>query len=334
MILLFRPVNLASHVSILCSCWLLTSPSVIMERPHVTRRSVSHGDLNCAYGSYGGRRPSFRPCPSLRTVNDNDMLLSRPGPLESMLKMTTETGDIGFFSITSTPSNTNFHHRLTVRPGFSDNAFQRRPNSRGSSATAAGFQDDRHRLPSYRDTASEIPSLYGTGSQRPAYGSWSPAYNWSDGRSNSIMGCDSRHVHSSRSKGTLQGRPSRGALQRPRSPFPCPTHLKGPGVRPSSPAPTENGSVDYSRTVEIDRMSSVRQPQGTARRRPDADLRNSRRFMALAGPGRLFRPFDQTSAGLLAMQFVQPTPPIQLRLSTVRPIPATTVAGPGLHARD
>ncbi|KAK3498602.1 hypothetical protein B0T13DRAFT_503044 [Neurospora crassa] len=45
------------------------------------------------------------------------------------------------------------------------------------------------------------------------------------------------------------------ALQRPRSPFPYPTRLKRPGVRPSSPAVTESGVVDYSRMVEIDRAS-------------------------------------------------------------------------------
>ena len=46
-------------------------------------------------------------------------------------------------------------------------------------------------------------------------------------------------------------------MQRPRSPFPYPTRLKRPGVRPASPALTENGSVDYSRMVEIDRVSHV-----------------------------------------------------------------------------
>ncbi|KAK1981443.1 hypothetical protein LZ30DRAFT_83437 [Colletotrichum cereale] len=53
----------------------------------------------------------------------------------------------------------------------------------------------------------------------------------------------------------MQSQLSSGILQRPRSPFPYPTRLKRPGVRPSSPALTENGLVDYSRMVEIDRIS-------------------------------------------------------------------------------
>lgn len=46
--------------------------------------------------------------------------------------------------------------------------------------------------------------------------------------------------------------------QRPRSPYPYPTRLARPGIRPSSPALTENGLVDYSRMVEIKRIPQVR----------------------------------------------------------------------------
>lgn len=48
-------------------------------------------------------------------------------------------------------------------------------------------------------------------------------------------------------------------LQRPRSPFAYPTRLKRPGFRPSSPALTDGGGVDYRRRAEIDRTPYVSQ---------------------------------------------------------------------------
>lgn len=59
------------------------------------------------------------------------------------------------------------------------------------------------------------------------------------------------HSHS------MRGNPDRGLIQRPRSPFAYPARLKRPGFRPSSPALTDDGSVDYSRRAEIDRLSMV-----------------------------------------------------------------------------
>lgn len=73
----------------------------------------------------------------------------------------------------------------------------------------------------------------------------------------------SKRFNMSRVNGTLQFQPldattTRG--QRPRSPFPYPTRLKRPGVRPASPALTDTGAVDYSKMVEIDRVSHVSHP--------------------------------------------------------------------------
>lgn len=45
-------------------------------------------------------------------------------------------------------------------------------------------------------------------------------------------------------------------LARPRSPYPYHTRLKRPGVRPSSPALTSDGIIDYSRMVEVERRPS------------------------------------------------------------------------------
>jgi hypothetical protein len=47
------------------------------------------------------------------------------------------------------------------------------------------------------------------------------------------------------------------ARQRPRSPFGYPARLKRSDMRPASPALTKNGVVDYSRMVELDRVSHV-----------------------------------------------------------------------------
>lgn len=119
-------------------------------------------------------------------------------------------------------------------------------------------QDDRRRLPSYRDTTSEILSMYGSTSQGSSANSvFSHSIDDLSQRSYSMTTVGSRHLSHNKSSNTLQNHFSGGTLQRPRSPFPYPTRLKRPGARPSSPAVTESGLVDYSRMVEIDRISLV-----------------------------------------------------------------------------
>ncbi|KAF7546355.1 hypothetical protein G7046_g9324 [Stylonectria norvegica] len=201
-----------------------------MDLANSRQRSASHGSLHSTYRSHGphGRSNNYtlpRP-PSqrrpLRSVKENSNLLRSPGPLESMLKTTTETGDIGIFSIRPAPPSVTYHYPPRPRPHFGDASLLKRPHSRGTDD--GYFHDDRKRLPSYRDTTSEIISL-------------------------------SRKIPSHKSSCTLQSQSSVGGLQRPRSPFPYPTRLKRPGVRPASPAVTENGGVDYSKMVELDRVS-------------------------------------------------------------------------------
>lgn len=66
-----------------------------------------------------------------------------------------------------------------------------------------------------------------------------------------------------RSYASLRSQPEiTGQLQRARSPFAYPARLKPPGFRPSSPALTDGGVIDYSRRTEIERGSQV---SGTAR---------------------------------------------------------------------
>ncbi|KAI1408844.1 hypothetical protein F5Y13DRAFT_204011 [Hypoxylon sp. FL1857] len=219
-----------------------------MEHHRIPRHSSSHGTLHSSY-SHGRSvhgaspvRPLHKP---LRSVNENSVLLPSPGALESMLKTTTETGDIGIFSIRPVPPSPQRKDTL------SDIGLSPRPS------IDELYHRNNAKKPSYcKDTTSEIISMYGSESHKSTTSTLTPTS--SDGigqRSYSMTTCGSRHLSHHRSTTTLQSQTSGGPLQRPRSPFPYPTRLKRPGVRPASPALTEGGRVDYSRMVEIDRTS-------------------------------------------------------------------------------
>lgn len=245
-----------------CACACVSQPilelraPMKMEQYRFPRRSASHGTLRSSYSSHGCLgvgpppiRPLHKP---LRSVNENSVLLHSPGALESMLKTTTETGDIGIFTIKSIPpsplgpramiSNVGHPH---PRPRRSvDNLCRHNPAKRPSS---------------HRDATSDVFSGYGSDSLKSGTSTLSPNSTEDMGlRSYSMTTCGSRHLSHHRSTNTLQSQASGGShLQRPRSPFPYPTRLKRPGVRPASPAITENGQIDYSRMVEINRISYV-----------------------------------------------------------------------------
>ncbi|KAF5562399.1 hypothetical protein FPHYL_5701 [Fusarium phyllophilum] len=200
-------------------------------------RSVSQASLHSAYQSHERRsttprlRSPSQPRLPFQSLNDTSALLRSTGPLESMLKTTTETGDLGIYSINSgLPLNTSRPPRARV-----GNKRVRRPARPYYDEVKDGpIRDDRISLPSYRDTTSEIISLYGPpGVPHPS----------------------SRRVPSFKSSGTFHSQQSNNGHQRPRSPFPYPTRLRRPGVRPSSPAVTDNGLIDHRRMVEIDRSS-------------------------------------------------------------------------------
>ncbi|KAK8139714.1 hypothetical protein PG984_000837 [Apiospora sp. TS-2023a] len=212
------------------------------------RRAASHGTLRSSYASQ--TRPLHKP---LRSVNENSALLPSPGALESMLKTTTETGDIGIFTIKPVKTSAS----ITATPTHHGVQGSRRQYYLPMRRSADDFrrQDDRHRLPSCRDTTSEILSMYGSNSQSSANGVFSHLMDDENQRSYSMTTVGSRHLSHNKSSNTLQSHYSGGPLQRPRSPFPYPTRLKRPGARPASPAITESGVVDYSRMIEIDRIS-------------------------------------------------------------------------------
>lgn len=185
-------------------------------------------------------------------------MLASPGPLESMLKITTETGDIGVFSMGPSQSNSRMRtpYHPTMGPG-------RGLPSRTMSMDTAGrrhLRDDRRGLPSYRDTTSEIISMYGPNRDNSGPGSFSRSLDDAGPRSYSLTSCSSRLLSDQKSTGTFDSRSSggdEGFLARPRSPYSYHTRLKRPGVRPISPALTSDGIIDYSRMVEIDRPSYV-----------------------------------------------------------------------------
>lgn len=194
----------------------------------------------------------------VRRLQETQALLASPGHLESMLKTTTETGDIGLFSIG--PSRSSSRARPPPRPRATSGGRMPARCMSINTAERRHLRDDRRALPSHRDTASEIISLYGPNGQRSMPSSFSRSPDDPGQRSYSLTSCSSRYMSDQKSTGTWDSRSSGGSgcvSARPRSPYPYHTRLKRPGVRPSSPALTSDGSIDYSRMVEIDRPSYV-----------------------------------------------------------------------------
>jgi hypothetical protein len=230
-----------------------------MDRARTARRAISHGELNSTYTQ---QEPitSFRLTAQRRNsphdvTKENSSLFTGPGPLESMLKKTTETSDIGIFSIKTPVSSTAIplQRQLRSRTNLRDSALR----GSMSSSLSTVIPDDRRQLSSYRDNASEITSMQETDSHASATSSLQLPYDDGGYRSYSMTSCSTRPPPRQRSDATLQSQASSNALQRPRSPFPYPTRLKRLGVRPASPALTVDGNVDYSRMVALDRVSHV-----------------------------------------------------------------------------
>jgi hypothetical protein len=201
---------------------------------------------------------------SARRLQETRALLASPGPLESMLKTTTETGDIGMYSIR--PSRSSSSARTPLHPIASPGGSVLVRTTSMNTPGRRYFRDDRRDLPSYRDTTSEIISLYASNGQRSMPASLSRSPDDPGPRSHSLTSCSSRYMSDQKSTGTWDSRSSGGSggvLARPRSPYPYHTRLKRPGVRPSSPALTMDGNIDYSRMVEVDRPSYVSDPYGS-----------------------------------------------------------------------
>ncbi|RAL66891.1 hypothetical protein DID88_007673 [Monilinia fructigena] len=177
-------------------------------------------------------KASTRNGSSIRSFQDNNIPSSLPKGCGSMLKTTTETGDI------------------------EKNDLQRpQPSFQPYGVPAV---DDRRRLPSYtRKASSGVKLMYDSASVKSVNSS-NRGIEDPDYRSYSMTQTASQsgyNLSNQRSYASLRSQQDGTTLvQRPRSPFAYPTRLRRPGFRPSSPALTDGGGIDYSRRAEIDRI--------------------------------------------------------------------------------
>lgn len=233
------------------------------QEPRVARRSASQSSLggssanslraNSTTPNAGHHPvPSFKPLRSIR--EHGHTFLDPAASADGMLRKTTETGNIGLFSI-------NIGRPTALRPRASLGDLRQPHRQISRSSDRPSGHDDRKRLPSYRDSTSEIISMYSSDNQsssKSVSGTLSPPWDESGQRSYSMTTCGSKSYTLPRNNDFRLVHDFQPGAQRPRSPYPYPTRLPRPGIRPSSPALTENGLVDYSRMVEINRIPEVR----------------------------------------------------------------------------
>ncbi|KAG5949611.1 hypothetical protein E4U53_005825 [Claviceps sorghi] len=223
----------------------------------------SNGSLHSTFTTYGSHLPPALAGPRsqvsaqrrpLRSISQNSSLPPSPGLLVSMLKTATEIGDVGTFPMQKQPVTPMAYHQMPrSRPDLV--AATPPPKYTPKRNENYYYADDGRPLRSYRDTTSEIISLYAYDNQPSYFGSASPLLDDSCHRSYSITSNSSRCLPSRKASAIMQSHSIGSDLQRPRSPFPYPTRLKRPGVRSASPAVADNGCVDYSRMIELDRVS-------------------------------------------------------------------------------
>jgi hypothetical protein len=230
------------------------------------KRSSSHGSLYRSPRGHGTNhgQPLHHIAsqnihrPASRHVERPTAFLPPLGPLLGMLKTTSETRDIGFFSISTVRSFSpaapwmGEPTRCHTADGESLPARSRAMRQRSL------VRDDARRVRSGRDTESEILSLYCSDGQRSHKSASSIPEVDCDPRLCSPGSGHSGRVYNRGGFLSPDNISRESQRQRPRSPYPYPTRLKRPGFRTVSPAITEGGLVDYSRMVEIDRVSAVR----------------------------------------------------------------------------
>ncbi|KFY77413.1 hypothetical protein V498_09351 [Pseudogymnoascus sp. VKM F-4517 (FW-2822)] len=233
------------------------------ETTSVEQRSVTQKIPNESRRNPTGSKAGNEGRRSYNLTMENNAPLLLPSGLNSMLKNTTETGDIGIFSIK--PSRLPRHPAITRAAGrarSNGSNYHRRPETQLPYHGPRVFSlpstiDDRTRLSSYgRDAMSEVASLYESSSQKSSESS--KILEDQDRRSysmtvSSFSGYRLANPHSSTS---LSSQIDQSEAQRPRSSFQYPARLRRPGFRPSSPALTDGGVVDYSRRVEIQREAN------------------------------------------------------------------------------
>jgi hypothetical protein len=220
--------------------------------------SASHGGGHSTPARHGVERAGSRNGAHARRPEEGRSPSNLPKAFESMLKTTTETGDIGMFSIkpSRVPPPVNSPRRMGP---YNENGPLKQQHHQQQHQPFQPYGvpavDDRRRLPSYaRDTTSELISMY----ESPSRKSSRVFDDNTDYRSYSMTHTTAYSLTNHRSYTSLRSQADGGALlQRPRSPFAYPTRLRRPGFRPSSPALTDGGAVDYRRRAEIDRQPYV-----------------------------------------------------------------------------
>jgi hypothetical protein len=228
-----------------------------MEIHHKRQRSVSQEPLQSEYEP--PRRlnqtihgiPRSRPRrPSLSPLKDNKQVLLRsPGPLESMLKTATETGDLGLFTIEPNVPPATYHAPPRPRPGLADADLLQ--SSRSKFNSNRFYPDDRKFLPSsLRYAKSDILSPYGSDSN------YSRAYAPSDEDGQglyTLSTCSSWHTPPRQSAELGQNPSGETVLQRSRTPSLYQPRLKHQPIRTTSPVFPGDGGLDQSSMVELDR---------------------------------------------------------------------------------
>ena len=173
--------------------------------------------------------------------DENLDILKNPSSIQSMLRNTTETGNVGQFSIKPSRVPASLPRRLTPSKQRQPGAYYNRNED----------SDARHaQLHSRQETASlngsafqnQIPRLHRWPARSPSiedYRSYSMTKS-----SNTNHGPTTHHPHTN----GVHGGPGGSHNMRPRSPFAYPTRLKRPGYRPSSPALSELNKQNRSQT--------------------------------------------------------------------------------------
>ncbi|KAF5665926.1 hypothetical protein FHETE_6468 [Fusarium heterosporum] len=198
-----------------------------MDFDNTRYRSVSQNSLHSTYQDHervpntARLRSSSQPRLPFQSLQKTSALLRTPGPLDGMLKTTTETGDLDLFSFNSPTSKGTYHRSPRSRPVYRRTRRYSRPPHDGYEDDSA--KGDRGSLPSYRDTTSDIVSLYGTPTA-PHTRTFSPGSE--SQRTLSLMTCSSRRIPSFKSSGTSYSRQSSAGFQRPSS---APYYSSGAG---------------------------------------------------------------------------------------------------------
>lgn len=177
-------------------------------------------------------------------ARDSTHFLRDSSSIQSMLKNTIETGDVGKFSINPTQFPIPAQRAALLSSGTAHNRPSRIPSRRSYTRQYADDDFDFHQSSDYPYPSSpgstSVVSFHQTQSPRshraPSQGSNQDEQSYSMSQSSIINHRISNHGLHSTNKLQVQGD---ARDLRPRSPFTYPTRLKRPGYRPSSPALSE-----------------------------------------------------------------------------------------------